>query len=253
MHAAACQAYRSASWDAAIASRAAKAANSEATGRRRCHGGDSDDKGDASVERSARAERRHPLVAAMTEALRSLMPADGAASDTDGTELRDRAQAFAHELVNALRDSGGGRPRSHGYGDGHLAQRLERLAGQLEKPAPAAQTSAATSLSASLTTTSLNVSIAADGTASASLSVTSIELDVAKQTSQSTEAAESESPLLAAFRRLMKALQPGSTGTADGTQLGAFLRQLAGALRGDHGASDTSDAAASGSLVSLAA
>lgn len=235
MHAAACQAYRSASWDAAIASRADARAE-----RRRWR-----DEGDDDERRSQRSERRHPLVAAMTEALRSLMPADGKASDGDSAEVQGSAQAFAHELVNALRDSGGRHHRGYG-GYGHLAQRLDRLAGQIEEPAQATA-----SLSASLSTTTLNLSIAADGTASASLSVTSVELEVSEQAGQSAEATESESPLLAAFRRLMKALQPDGTNTADGTQLGAFLRQLAGALRGDDTATDP--AAASGSLVSLAA
>lgn len=237
MHAAACQAHRSASWDAAIASRADARAE-----RRRWR-----DEGDDDERRSQRSERRHPLVAAMTEALRSLMPADGKASDGDSAEVRDSAQAFAHELVNALRDSGGRHHRGYG-GYGHLAQRLERLAGQIEEPAQAGTTA---SFSASLSTTTLNLSIAADGTASASLSVTSVELDVSEQAGRSAEVTESESPLLAAFRRLMKALQPGGTSSADGTQLGAFLRQLAGALRGDDTATDS--ASASGSLVSLAA
>ncbi len=270
MHASRCQAQSGMSWDAAIAARAAASvSDAEAptrAARRRCQ----DDDGD--VERSRRTERRHPLVQAMTEALRSLMPADAKASDSE--EVKDSAAAFAHELVDALRESGG---RRHGWHHGHhgyddLAQRLETLAAKLEQPAKApaadpAATGSASSMSASLTTTSLNLSIDANGT-SASLSVTSIDLQVSTQAAtapKATDAAptKAESPLLAAFRKMMAALQPagGSTttpasDTSDASKLSAFLRQLASALRGGEAAGgDTAAApsAANGSLLSLAA
>ena len=104
MHAAACQAYRPASWDAAIASRAAAQASSAASA-------DSTDSADAPARTEHHhrhhGERRHPLVAAMTEALRNLMPAD--TSTADSSEVQDSARAFAHELSDALRGSDGGR------------------------------------------------------------------------------------------------------------------------------------------------
>lgn len=105
---------------------------------RRCH-----DSEDASRSEAA-APRRNPLVAAMMQALGSLMPssktttaqdtstatspasdapksgtADAAATDTSGN-LKDAAMAFAHELFNALRSAGSGReggdPASEGEG-----------------------------------------------------------------------------------------------------------------------------------------
>lgn len=272
MHASRCQAQSGMSWDAAIAARAAaNVSDADAptrTARRRCQ----DDDG---AERTRPAERRNPLVQAMTEALRSLMPADAKATDSD--EVKDSAAAFAHELVDALRESGG---RHHGWHHGHhgyddLAQRLDKLAASLDQPAatPAspASTASASSLSASLTTTSLNLSIDANG-ASASLSVTTVDLQVstqsgtAAQTTDKTAAAaptQTESPLLVAFRKMMTALQPASgnagtsaSDTSDSSKLAAFLRQLASSLRGDEaasGAGTTTPPATSGSLLSLAA
>ena len=114
MHAAACHAYRPASLDAAIASRAAAQAGSAASA-------DSTDSADAPARTEHHhrhhGERRHPLVAAMTEALRSLMPAD--TSTAHSSEVQDSARAFAHELSDALRGSDGGRRglrgAHHGY------------------------------------------------------------------------------------------------------------------------------------------
>lgn len=250
MHAACCQAYRPASRDAAVASRAATQADSadrpQRAERRRGH-----DAGDGDARATHRAERRHPLVAAMTEALRGLMPADAGAADR--AEVKDSARAFAHELVDALRESGGARGPRHGYDD--LAQRLERLAGSLGQSA-ATGAGPGSSISASFTSASLSVTVDANG-ASASLSLTSVELDVTQQTSAAGAAADTSggSPLLAAFRRLLSALQPdaapaGGAGSADAGKLSAFLRQLASALRGGDAPAAP---ASSGALVSLAA
>ncbi|TXH64418.1 MAG: hypothetical protein E6Q93_00140 [Burkholderiaceae bacterium] len=274
MHASRCQAQSGMSWDAAIAARAAaNVSDADAptrAARRRCQ----DDDG---AERTRPAERRNPLVQAMTEALRSLMPADAKATDSD--EVKDSAAAFAHELVDALRESGG---RHHGWHHGHhgyddLAQRLEKLATTLDQPAAAATKTEspasgnASSMSASLTTTSLNLSIDANGT-SASLSVTTVDLQVSTQSGTAAQATDktaaaattrTESPLLAAFRKMMTALQPAggnaatsASDTSDSSKLAAFLRQLASALRGGEAASGAGTAtppATSGSLLSLAA
>lgn len=253
MHAAACHAYRPASLDAAIASRAAAQASSAASA-------DSTDSADAPARTEHHhrhhGERRHPLVAAMTEALRSLMPAD--TSTADSSEVQDSARAFAHELSDALRGSDGGRRGLRGahHGYDNLAQRLDRLAGTLEQPAATDSASAASTLNASLSSASLNVTIDQNGT-SASLAITTIELQVSQQNAaaDASPAPAKESPLLAAFRHLMSALQPDATpaaGADDNSKLAAFLRQLASALRGD---ADTpaEPAASTGTLVSVAA
>lgn len=245
MHASCCHAARPASIDAAAASRAAeRAARPERGPRHRCQD-------DADTAPPRRTERSHPLVAAMTGALRSLMPADRPTEPS--RELKDSARDFAHELADALRAAPGrghgqGLHRArHGYDD--LAQRVEQLAGVVTRPASAGASTASTTLSASLGMASIAFSVEGER-ASASLSMTTLELEVSQQTGTGG-APFTESPLLAAFRRLMSVLQPGET-TATGSgpeQLGNFLRQLAGALRGG----DVASAAPAGSLISLAA
>jgi hypothetical protein len=246
MHASCCHAARPSSFDAAAASRAA--ARPERSLRHRGH-----DEADTAPAR--RTERSHPLVAAMTEALRSLMPAN---QPTDrpteqSRELKDSARAFAHELADALRGSGGRGHGLHGARRGYddLAQRVERLAGEVSRPTPATASTSSTTLSARLSTASLELSVEGNRT-SASLSMTTIEMEVSQQTGTAgAPATAAESPLLAAFRRLMSALQPAENATQGGgaDQLGSFLRQLASALRGGEAASE----APSGSLISLAA
>jgi hypothetical protein len=249
MHASCCHAARPSSFDAAAASRAAeRAARPERSQRHRGHD-------EAECGPARRTERSHPLVAAMTEALRSLMPANQPADrpTEQSRELKDSARAFAHELADALRGSGGRGQGLHGARRGYddLAQRVERLAGEVSRPAAATPGTVSTTLSASLSTASLELSVEGDRT-SASLSMTTIELEVSQQTGTAgAPAAAAESPLLAAFRRLMAALQPAENATAGGSadQLGSFLRQLASALRGGEAVS----VAPSGSLISLAA
>ncbi len=247
MHASCCHAARPSSHDAAAASRAAeRAARTEQGPRHRGHDV-------AETAPARRTERSHPLVAAMTEALRSLMPTNQPADRPaeQGRELKDSARAFAHELADALRGSGGRGHGLHGARRGYddLAQRVERLAGELTRPAPAAANSVSTTLSASLSTLSIDLAVEGDR-ATASLSMTSIALEVSQQGS-ATAAPTAESPLLAAFRRLMTALQPAGNTAAGGSadQLGGFLRQLASALRGGEAAGE----APAGSLISLAA
>lgn len=243
MHASCCHAARHSTFDAAAASRAAeRAARHERSPRHRGH-----DEAEAAPAR--RTERSHPLVAAMTEALRSLMPADRTAEQS--RELKDSARAFAHELAQALRGAAGHGHGLHGARRGYddLAQRVERLAGEVTRPAPVTANTGPTTLNASLSTLSIDLSVEGDR-ASASLSMTTIALEVSQQ-GRTTAAPTAESPLLAAFRRLMNALQPGENTAAGGSadQLGSFLRQLATALRGGEAAGD----APAGSLISLAA
>lgn len=225
---------------------------------------------DAEASRSDTPSRRgNPLVSAMMGALGALMPT-GSADATRSETLKDSAEAFAHELFDALRGNGG-RGRAHGHGHhrhgegrgyGDLAQRLDRLARQVDAPAVTAVTST-TTISASLVTASFSTSV--DGeSASAELSVTTLQIDITQQTT-TAPAASAESPLQAAFRRLFDALQPaGSPSTpasepagsasASGTGgLSAFLRQLADALRNGSGADDHTTGPSTGGLLSLAA
>ncbi|MGD9834049.1 MAG: hypothetical protein AB7U92_14980 [Piscinibacter sp.] len=249
MHASCCHAARPSSFDAAAASRAAeRAARPERSLRHRGH-----DEADSAPARHT--ERSHPLVAAMTEALRSLMPTNQPANQPvePSRELKDSARAFAHELADALRGSGGHGHGLHGARRGYddLAQRVERLAGEVSRPAAAIANTSSTTLSANLSTASIELSVEGDRT-SASLSMTTIELQVSQQTGTAgTPETATESPLLAAFRRLMTALQPAESAAASGSadQLGSFLRRLASALRGGEAASE----GPSGSLISLAA
>lgn len=224
---------------------------------------------DDGPDRSEAPQRRgNPLVSAMMSALASLMPARQADAPADGSSseaLKDSAAAFAHELFDALRGSGErGRTHGHGHhhrhGEGHgygnLAQRLDRLASQVDAPAAAALTST-TTISASLSTASFSASIDGDS-ASAALSVATLQIDITQQTTTAATAA-AESPLQGAFRKLFDALQPagsspsGSDSGSSAGGLSGFLRQLADALRNGSGADDHTMAPATGSLLSLAA
>jgi len=267
----------------------------DASQRRHRH--DSDD----APRNETSAPRRNPLVAAMMQALGSLMPsskttttaeatpatssagdasAATTAPDASGT-LKDAAMAFAHELFNALRSAGSGRDggdsasergrvhgrghhhHGHGHGYGDMAQRLERLADQVAAPAAAAAASqpaqpdtAAVSITASLTTASINATRnGADGSTTTSVNLTTVNLSLT-QPAAVADTSKQESPLLSAFRKLFAALQPASAGDAAkpdaASGLASFLRQLAQSLRSGQ------DAAApalptQGSLISVAA
>jgi hypothetical protein len=239
------------------------AAACTAPARRPCHGEQRD--GDVARQREA-APRRHPLVAAMMQALSSLMPAKaptaidpaGATASTTPAStdavpapgLKEAAQAFAHELFDALRSPrdrrGGGEDgahvhghrshhrhhghvHGHGRGYGNLAHRLEALASEVASAAPPA--------------------------AAPSETVTSLE----PSAGEAAVPAKAESSLLTAFRQLYQALQPGAAsedggaGTSDiADTLASFLRTLAQSL---HGSQDDAmaTAPAQGSLLSVTA
>ena len=217
----------------------------DATQPRRCHGSEEAPRSEAP------AQRRNPLVAAMMQALGSLMPSSKTtdaptpkATDADSTatpaaatpdasgSLKDAAMAFAHELFDALRSAGSGRDggdsasesgrvhgrghhhHGHGRGYGDLAQRLERLAAEVAAPTePAHPDTATVSITASLTSASISsTSNGADGSSSTSVNLTTLNLSLTQQPAPA-EAAK-ESPLLSAFRKLFDALQPASAGDA---------------------------------------
>lgn len=228
--------------------------------RRRCE--HHDDEGPHRTEGPAR--RGNALVAAMMSALDGLMPGSATAAPRSEA-VKDSATAFAHELFDALR-SGGGHGRGFAWGHDHhrrhgggydgLAQRLDRLAAQVDAPAtPVAST---TTISASLSSASFSATVTGDGddaAASLSSTVTTLQIDITQQTS-----AAAESPLQAAFRKLFEALQPapapgaaGAAPAASHSSLSDFLRQLAGALRNGSGTDEHTTAPATGGLLSLAA
>jgi hypothetical protein len=232
------------------------------TQRQRCEHHD-----DEAARRPEGTSRRgNALVSAMMSALDGLMP-DSATAAPRNEALRDSATAFAHELFDALRSGGdsghgrgfawGRREHHHRHGGGYdgLAQRLDRLAAQVDTPAASATST--TTISASLSSTSFSASVDGDGTsASLSASLTTLQIDITQQTST----AAAESPLQAAFRKLFDALQPATApgsaaaGSAPASSsLSDFLRQLAGALRNGSGTDDQTTAPATGGLLSLAA
>jgi hypothetical protein len=178
--------------------------------RRRHH--ESDD-----VERSdSAAPRRNPLVAAMMQALGSLMPSSKTTAATDTTaaatpakatdsstapattstdatsSLKDAAMAFAHELFNALRSAGSGRDggdstseggrvhghhhHHHGHGYGDMAQRLERLADQVAAPAKATQAAQPDAAAVSITASLTTASINTTSNSADGSNTTSVNL-----------------------------------------------------------------------------
>lgn len=181
----------------------------DAPKRQRCQ--DRDEAGHC----DAAAPRRNPLVAAMMQALGSLMPSskttaapDSKAAATDASSasgtatatadasssLKDAAMAFAHELFDALRSTGSGRDgrdsasergRVHGHGHGHhhhgrgygdLAQRLERLAAEVAAPAKPAQPAPTDGTAVSLTASLTTASISTTSGAADGSSTTSVNL-----------------------------------------------------------------------------
>lgn len=249
----------------------------DAAQRPRCHDRDETERSAAPVP------RRNPLVAAMMQALGSLMPSskttdaqDTKAAATDSkaapaaatadasSTLKDAAMAFAHELFDALRSADAGRDRGdssresgRGYGD--LAQRLERLASEVAAPVkpadPAQPDAAAMSITASLSTASISTtSNGADGSSTTSVNLTTLNLSLTQQAAPAQAA--KESPLLSAFRKLFDALQPATASDAAkpdaASGLASFLRQLAQSLRGGQDAAATA-LPTQGSLISVSA
>lgn len=256
---------------AATAPRATAVAETSAAGTRTPHQHCAPRQDDDKSDRCEATHRRgNPLVSAMMSALASLMPGTPARADSQSgaspsADLKSSAEAFAHELFDALRGGSDGRGRALGHGHHHhgeargydgLAQRLDRLASQVDATA-ATTTTSTTTVSASLSTASFSASVDGDS-ASAELSMTTLQVEITQQTT--TAGTASESPLQAAFRKLFQALRPAeSTAPSDHASassaggLSAFLRQLADALRNGSGADDHTMAPGTGGLLSLAA
>lgn len=254
---------------AATAPRTTPPETGAATARTQRQRGEHHDDDQAPRRPEGASRRGNALVSAMMRALDGLMP-DSASATPRSEALKDSATAFAYELFDALRSGGDrgngrgfawGREHHHRHGGGYdgLAQRLDRLAAQVD--APAAALTSTTTISASLSSASFSASVDVDGdAASASLSlsasVTTLQIDITQQ----TRTAAAESPLQAAFRKLFDALQPATapdtaaTGpAASSISLSDFLRQLAGTLRNGSGTDDHTTAPATGGLLSLAA
>jgi hypothetical protein len=275
-------------------------------------------KGCDDAPRAARNEgrpARNPLVAAMMEALKGLVPAGSAPAATDTGEasapsaqpaskdqakaLKEAAFGFATELFQALRSVGGdvGRGAS-GYGA--LAQGLQRLA---QTVAPAAAPTASTPApAAAVPTVAAAASSSAAATPEATPAVapapaavksptpelvkpsppaavlppaaTSAGITInftiniggglasAAEPSSAPAATQEDSPLLAAFKRLMLALNPkadatGAVNVADAKKpaelLQAFLQQIAKALGADTSMAAGDALPAKGSLINLTA
>jgi hypothetical protein len=216
----------------------------DAPQRQRCHDRDEGERCEAP------APRRNPLVAAMMQALGSLMPSSKttaaqdtktAATDSSATaaaatpdassSLKDAAMAFAHELFNALRSTGSGRDggdsasesgrvhghghhhHGHGRGYGDLAQRLERLASEVAAPAKPAEPAQPDSAALSITASLTTAAFSTTSDSADGSSTTSVSLTTVNLSlTQQTAPADAakESPLLSAFRKLFDALQPAA-------------------------------------------
>lgn len=197
--------------------------------------------------------RRDPLVAA------TLQAAQGTANAEAATTLKDAAVAFAHELFGALRDISARsvehahpqRGRHHAYGN--LAQRLDALASRIEAGSLATPESAAAPEPI--------VDTATEAAAVAEVPDEAQPVDLAQAEPAETPEATTESRLVTAFERLVRAQNPGAAkasaaeagaGSASSTQLADFLRRVAQALRSNGPAADA-HAPMAGSLVNLSA
>jgi hypothetical protein len=223
--------------------------------------GGSDDAPKAEAEHAH--HRPNPLVNAMMEALKGLMPANAApatpaapapaaateaAAAAPALDLKEAASAFAHALFQALQGGrgegkeGGGehhhKHRHHDHGDGErvrayggLAQRLEGLA-QALTPAAAPATPATPAMPATPATPAAPATPA----------------------TPAAPAPAAESPLLKAFKNLLTALNPTATGGADSAQqkLAGFLHQMAQALT-PMAESATTGAPTTGGLLNVSA
>jgi len=273
---------------------------------------------------------RNPLVSAMMEALKGLMPASASATataadattETTATDaapasassaatakeqakaLKEAAYGFAHELFKALKsvgasaaDASGGaghcRPhRCGGYGEsagaasayGGLAQGLQTLAQSLAPAAVAATTpsdaavattpaageaTAVEAAAATPTTTAkpaelstVKTPVPASSSGGITINLTlNIGTTAATGPADAGSAASDESPLLAAFKKLMLALNPPSGSATEAEtaadakkpaeMLQAFLQQIAKSLGGS--AAATEALPAKGSLIDVSA
>ena len=201
---------------------------------------------------SERSTGRHALVAALNDALAGLMPASQSASAAatsagdapasgsavSAEERKHALHEFMHELLGALRPTGGegGAKGHHGRGfawgrtsEGDLARRLDalaqRLGGTAPKPVP--------------TDTPLPVPS------------TDAVAQPVPQAAPGSATLVADTPLLTAFKHLAAALN-GGAGEGDGKaapadQLAALLHQMAQALQAD----PVAEAPASGSLIDV--
>ena len=238
-------------------------------------------------DRSADAKgpsSRQALASALAEALAGLsattepVAADAAPVEathngdapTDSGDARAALHDFTRELFDALRPTGpaDGGPGRHGRGFawgrtslGDIAQRLEALAASLAAPAAAAPPS--TDAAPASDATGSGAAPAGDVAASSDAPATdaSPSSDAPSSTdapssadpaAMPTPAATTDSPLLAAFRRLVAtssgAAPDAVSATAASDQLAALLQRIAQSL------SDTgSETSVVGSLVDLSA
>jgi hypothetical protein len=225
-----------------------------------------------SSDASTRAEsppRRDRLVSAMMQALQGLAPAaadaapaPAASSPTDAAAaadaapapattassnggLTDAAMAFAHELVAALRSGSEGNPGRHlGWtrGYGNLAHRLDALAQTLATSVPTGSTTTPAA------TTPPTTDPAVPATASTPTPA------APAPTAPGAAPASTDSPLLAAFQRLLTALTPttqATSGDSTAQRLADFLRTMAAALV--PGRDAVNAAAVPGSLLDVSA
>jgi hypothetical protein len=212
---------------------------------------------------------RQALASALSEALAGLSATTGAAAQdaaavdaTEGSDApidsraaRAALHEFSRELFDALRPTGAadGGPGRHGRGFawgrtslGDIAQRLEALATSLAAP-PAGAPAATGVAPASDAAASGDASTPASGDAPASAAGASADPDAIP-----APAARVDSPLLAAFRRLVAtssgAAPDAVSAPSDSDQLAALLQRIAQSL------SDTGgEASVVGSLVDLSA
>ena len=176
------------------------------------------------------------------------------AADSSAT-VESAVHQFAHELFQALRQSGDGNLSSdgdsgrgeghhrhrhheaHGHGYGNMAQRLEALSQTFAAPAAAAAATDTKASAPAATSTSLSVTLSVD---------------------DGSAAAPAKNPLLEAFTRLFNALKPPTTSTPAASaetdmaeKLRQFLHSLAQAVAPD--AASGMHRAQPGALVNVTA
>ena len=233
--------------------------------------------------------RRNPLVAAVMEAMHSLVPAsppaaaaaapattaatatltatDTATATPAPVDLKHLAYAFAHELYSALRGAGsgddngharGGRPDNpghqghpghHGVSNSAYGELAQRLEALAQSLGTAPAAPAAPAGAAATPSASALPTVAPTGTGTASAAAMAAPPPAAP--------APAASPLLSAFKSLLSALAPKTTASTPGTdsasaKLTAFLHQMAQSL-GLAGSEPASSLPASGGLLNTTA
>lgn len=183
---------------------------------------------------------RQGLVAALMQALHAAdlevaahrAPA-GDQAPAGSRESKQALHAFTHELFAALRppEAEGGHGRGFAWGRtsmGDLARRLEALVQTLHGVGPAATAG----VEAVPATNAIATAVAVDASGGTAASGNIVGAESAAAKASGTGA---DSPLVAAFSRLIAAGNPGEqTGAASGTEaLMALLQRMSEALRGD--------------------